>query len=184
MTSTTTGTGTGTTSSGSSSSSTTSSSDSESSGSESDSTTDDKQDENAPMTDQELEHLYKVCVRNLEECMTRFPEHFKSIYRLVNYYLHSFDKEHDLEKCRQLLLGTYKTNLNAEIQGLFTERKNNNFFNGIWRIPPTEIDRPGSFSSHMVKCVGILIEVLYKMDNHKVLLDISLQLQKTPDIDK
>lgn len=183
MTSTTTATGT--TSSGSSSGSESSSSDSDSSGSESESTEDnDKRDENAPLTDQELEHLYKICVRNLEECMTRFPEHFKSIYRLVNYYLHSFDKEKDLEKCRQLLLGTYKTNLNAEIQGLFADRKNNNFFNGIWRIPPTEIDRPGSFSSHMVKCVGILIEVLYKMDNHKVLLDISLQLQKNPEADK
>lgn len=183
MTSTTTATGT--TSSGSSSGSESSSSDSDSSGSDSETTEEnDKRDENAPLTDQELEHLYKICVRNLEECMTRFPEHFKSIYRLVNYYLHSFDKEKDLEKCRQLLLGTYKTNLNAEIQGLFADRKNNNFFNGIWRIPPTEIDRPGSFSSHMVKCVGILIEVLYKMDNYKVLLDISLQLQKTPDTDK
>lgn len=35
----------------------------------------------------------------------------------------------NVEKCSQLLLGTYTTELGNQIQGLFTDRKNNNLFN-------------------------------------------------------
>ncbi|XP_055840261.1 calcineurin-binding protein cabin-1-like isoform X2 [Episyrphus balteatus] len=177
---------TGTTSSASSSStSDSSSSDSDSSDSESSSTDDGKKrDKNAPYSEHELEAIYRSCVRNLEECVTRFPEHYKSVYRLVHHYLHAPEKLRDLEKCRQLLLGQYTTNLGNQINGLFSDRKNNNIFNGIWRIPSSEIDRPGSFSSHLVKCVSILIQVLRKSNNHKLLIDVALQLYRTPDNDK
>ncbi|XP_055915859.1 calcineurin-binding protein cabin-1-like [Eupeodes corollae] len=179
-------TATGTTSSASSSStSDSSSSDSDSSDSESSSTDDGKKrDKNSPYSEHELEAIYRSCVRNLEECVTRFPEHYKSVYRLVHHYLHAPEKFKDLEKCRQLLLGQYTTNLGNQINGLFSDRKNNNIFNGIWRIPSSEIDRPGSFSSHLVKCVSILIQVLRKSNNHKLLIDVALQLYRTPDNDK
>lgn len=179
-------TATGTTSSASSSSTTdSSSSDSDSSDSESSSTDDGKKrDKNTPYSEHELESIYRSCVRNLEECVTRFPEHYKSVYRLVYHYLHAPEKLRDLEKCRQLLLGQYTTNLGNQINGLFSDRKNNNIFNGIWRIPSSEIDRPGSFSSHLVKCVVILIQVLRKSNNHKLLIDVALQLYRTPDSDK
>lgn len=179
-------TATGTTSSASSStSSDSSSSDSDSSDSESSSTDDGKKrDKNAPYSEHELEAIYRSCVRNLEECVTRFPEHYKSVYRLVHHYLHAPEKLRDLEKCRQLLLGQYTTNLDNQINGLFSDRKNNNIFNGIWRIPSSEIDRPGSFSSHLVKCVSILIQVLRKSNNHKLLIDVAQQLYRPPDNDK
>lgn len=81
-------------------------------------------------------------------------------------------------------MGTYTTTLGNQIIGLFSDRKNNNFFNGIWRIPSSEIDRPGGFSSHLVKCVVILLEVLRKSGEHKLLIDMALQLHRTPENDK
>lgn len=69
-------------------------------------------------------------VKNLEECFTQYPEHYKSIYRLALIYMSGPDKMKDIEKCNQLLLGTYTTTvLGNQVQGLFTDRKNNNLFN-------------------------------------------------------
>lgn len=70
-----------------------------------------------------------MCMKNLEECITRYPEHYKSIYRLAVIYLNGPEKIRDIKKCNQLLLGTYPTVLGNQVQGLFTDRKNNNLFN-------------------------------------------------------
>lgn len=89
----------------------------------------DVQDPNSPLCDSAVENIYKTCIRNLEECVTRFPEHYKSIYRLVLIYLNGPECVKDVEKCRQLLMGTYTTALANQIQGLFSDRKNSNLFN-------------------------------------------------------
>lgn len=81
------------------------------------------------MSENELEIIFKICIKNLEECVTRFPEHYKSIYRLANIYLHAPESVKDLQRCRQLLLGTYTTGLGNQIQGLFVDRKQVNLFN-------------------------------------------------------
>lgn len=57
-------------------------------------------------------------------------------------------------------------------------------FQGIWRIPPSEIDRPGSFSAHLSKCVILLMEVLRLTLDYKILLELAIQLQRNPDNDK
>lgn len=182
-TTTTTATGSDSTST-SSSASDTSSNDSSSSDSDSDSSDDGPDKATKPLKEHDLESIFKTCIRNLEECVTRFPEHYKSIYRLVNIYLNAPDAIKDLRKCKQLLLSTYTTGLNNSVQGLFADRKNNNFFNGIWRIPSTEIDRPGSFSAHLSKCIIILMEVLRLSCDHRILLEFGLQIQRNPDMDK
>lgn len=81
------------------------------------------------MSENDIEQIYKVCIKNLEECVTRFPEHYKSMYRLVHIYLNAPEKIKDLEKSKQLLLGTYTTGLGNQIQGLFVDRKGTNLFN-------------------------------------------------------
>lgn len=133
--------------------------------------------------------LVRHCLVALEECVLRFPQHYKSLYRLTHFYFHS--KFHrNVSKCQDLLLGTYKClpmegrPANANFQGLFAERKNNNFFNGVWRIPVSEIDRPGSFASHMSRCVLLLMEVLREVRDHRMLLELCLQLRRTPEADK
>ncbi|XP_021709243.1 calcineurin-binding protein cabin-1 isoform X2 [Aedes aegypti] len=155
-------------------------SDSQSSGSESDSTTDDE----LSITPADRDSIFKDCIRNLEECVIRFPEHYKSIYRLAYHYLNAPGETKSLERCNQLLLGSYKAALGNHVAGLFTERRSNNFFNGIWRIPSSDIDRPGSFSTHLAKCVAILIETLKRNDDHETLLELAIQLYRRPDSDK
>lgn len=89
----------------------------------------DFQDPNSLLSDSAVENIYKMCIKNLEECVTRFPEHYKSIYRLVLIYLNAPERVKDVEKCQQLLMGTYTTALGNSIQGLFSDRKNSNLFN-------------------------------------------------------
>lgn len=117
------------TSSKTSSSSGSGSSSSSDSDSDSDSSSSSAEEKDQPLKQQDLDALYKICIKNLEECVTRFPEHYKSIYRLVNHFLNASGETKSLENCRLLLLSTYKTTLGSQITGLFTERKNNNFFN-------------------------------------------------------
>ena len=133
---------------------------------------------------EELKTIYRMVVQNIEECATRFPEHYKSIYRLVYHYMNSPKEYCDISQSEKLLLGQYKTSLGNLVNGLFYDRKTNNLFNGIWRIPSSEIDRPGSFSAHLVKCVKIFIQLLHKTNNYTILADLGINLFKTPDLDK
>ncbi|XP_063238012.1 calcineurin-binding protein cabin-1-like isoform X2 [Bacillus rossius redtenbacheri] len=133
--------------------------------------------------------LINKCLIMLEECVVRFPQHYKSVYRLSHYYFYS--KFHrNVQKCRDLLLGTHKClpfpsrYTSTTVQGLFLERKNNNFFNGIWRIPSSEIDRPGSFASHMSRCMTLLMEILREQKDQKLLMELAVQLSRIPEADK
>lgn len=108
---------------------TTSSTSSSSSSSDSDDSPDsDDETSNLPLNERELEIIYTNCVKNFEEVLARFPEHYKSINRLVHHFVYAPQKMKDLKKARELLLGTYITTLGNKIQGLFTDRKANNFF--------------------------------------------------------
>lgn len=176
----TTTTTTSTRTSSSSDSSADSSSDSDSSSS--DETTDGADKENTFVSQTTIDEIYKMCISNLEECVTRFPEHYKSMYRLIHHYA---TVASSIEKCKQLLLKSdYKSALGNKINGLFSERKNNNFFNGIWRVPSQEIDRPGNFTTHLSKCVVMLMDVLKKTNDYETLMDLAMQLQRNPDPDK
>ncbi|CAG0879429.1 unnamed protein product [Cyprideis torosa] len=72
----------------------------------------------------------------------------------------------------------------VHVAGLFRERKKFNFFNGIWRIPSTDIDRPGSFASHMRSCIALLMEVLYEVKDFSSLMTVSTALHTKPEADK
>lgn len=89
---------------------------------------DSSKDENAPLDERNINLIYKMCIKNFEECITRYAEHHKSFYRLVLIYMNGPERIRDIEKCNQLLLGSYTTNLGNSIAGLFAERKNNNIF--------------------------------------------------------
>ncbi|XP_044577498.1 calcineurin-binding protein cabin-1-like [Cotesia glomerata] len=133
----------------------------------------------------EVAKLISYCLAGLEQCVLRFPEHYKSIYRLCHFFFnHKVAKDND--KCRDLLLSTYKCQYYTDLtfQGLFADRKSTNFFNGVWRIPNDEIDRPGSFASHMSRCVHLLMQVLKETDDSCMLMELCIQLRKIPDADK
>ncbi|KAF7668316.1 hypothetical protein LDENG_00018520 [Lucifuga dentata] len=127
--------------------------------------------------------LVEMCVRGLFLCLGRFPQHYKSLYRLAFFYSNS--KTHqNLQWARDVLLGSsvpWQQLKHMPAQGLFCERNKTNLFNGIWRIPVDEIDRPGSFASHMNRSIVLLLEVLYQLQDHDTLLKVSFMLQRNPD---
>ncbi|XP_072099642.1 calcineurin-binding protein cabin-1 isoform X1 [Mobula birostris] len=127
--------------------------------------------------------LIEQCIRALHLCLCRFPQHYKSLYRLA--YLYIYSKTHkNLNWARDVLLGVtvpWQQLKHMPAQGLFYERNKTNFFNGIWRIPVDEIDRPGSFASHMNRSIVILLDVLSQLKDHNTLLRVSSMLQRTPD---
>uniref|UniRef100_A0A182REV5 Calcineurin-binding protein cabin-1 MEF2-binding domain-containing protein n=1 Tax=Anopheles funestus TaxID=62324 RepID=A0A182REV5_ANOFN len=184
VTSTTTTTTTTTSTSSSSSDSSDSDTDTSSDSDSDSSSTDDELINQQPISPAQRDTIFKLCIKNLEECITRFPEHYKSMYRLIHHFMHAPGATKSYESARHLLLGTYRTTLGNQIPGLFTERKTTNFFNGLWRIPASDIDRPGNFASHISKCVIVLMETLKEFSEHDVLLELALQLQRTPEPDK
>lgn len=115
--------------------------------------------------------------------MSRFPQHYKSLYRLA--FLYTYSKTHrNLQWARDVLLGSsipWQQLQHMPAQGLFCERNKTNFFNGIWRIPVDEIDRPGSFAWHMNRSIVLLLKVLAQLRDHSTLLKVSSMLQRTPD---
>ncbi|XP_075960509.1 calcineurin-binding protein cabin-1 isoform X2 [Anarhichas minor] len=127
--------------------------------------------------------LVDMCVRALFLCLGRFPQHYKSLYRLAFFYTNS--KTHqNLQWARDVLLGSsvpWQQLKHMPAQGLFCERNKTNLFNGIWRIPVDEIDRPGSFASHMNRSIVLLLEVLSQLKDHDTLVKVSFMLQRTPD---
>ncbi|XP_061622399.1 calcineurin-binding protein cabin-1 isoform X2 [Phyllopteryx taeniolatus] len=127
--------------------------------------------------------LVEMCIRSLFLCLGRFPQHYKSLYRLAFFYSNS--KTHqNLQWARDVLLGSsvpWQQQKHMPAQGLFCERNKTNLFNGIWRIPVDEIDRPGSFASHMNRSIVLLLEVLSQLKDHDTLLKVSFMLQRTPD---
>ncbi|XP_076347198.1 calcineurin-binding protein cabin-1-like isoform X4 [Tachypleus tridentatus] len=133
-----------------------------------------------------LHDLTAKCVNSLGDCLQRFSQHYKSLYRLAHFYYTS-SKYKNIQWSQDVLLGTstpWQTLPHMPSPGLFAERKNTNFFNGIWRIPSDEIDRPGSFASHMYRSVSLLLEILKEQTDSAKLLHVALQLSRTPDMGK
>lgn len=175
-----------------SSSSSSSSTGSSSSDSTSDSSTDSSRDsessnksnnDSRPLTDEEIMNIVSACLYALEDCACRFPPHYKAIYRLAHYHFY-FKKGKDIERCRDLMLLNFTSSFGSSIGGLFSEKKTANFFNNIWKIPVDEVERAGGFAFHMNRCVLLTMEILKEIDDHKTLLELTLQLQKIPEPDK
>ncbi|XP_059051766.1 calcineurin-binding protein cabin-1-like [Achroia grisella] len=176
----------------SSTTSTTSSSDSSSSSSSTDSSSDSSRDsdtstkssgDSKPLTDDEIMTIVGACLDALEDCASRFPPHYKAIYRLAHYHFY-YKKGRDIERCRDLMLSSFTSRSGQKLGGLFSERKSANFFNNIWKIPMNEVDRGGGFAFHMSRSVQLTMEILKEIDDHKTLLDLSMQLQRIPEPDK
>ncbi|XP_018421411.1 PREDICTED: calcineurin-binding protein cabin-1 [Nanorana parkeri] len=127
--------------------------------------------------------LIEQCISSFKLCLGRFPQHYKSLYRLACLYIYS-NTHQNFQWARDVLLGSsipWQQLEHMPAQGLFCERNKTNFFNGIWRIPVDEIDRPGSFASHMSRSIVLLLNVLAQLKDSNTLLKISCMLQRTPD---
>ncbi|XP_076756592.1 calcineurin-binding protein cabin-1 isoform X1 [Xylocopa sonorina] len=137
------------------------------------------------MTEEEVTVLITYCLAGLEQCILRFSEHYKSFYRLSHFFFNNKTAK-DVTKCRNLLLDSYNCQFypGESFQGLFADRKTNNFFSGVWHIPNREVDRAGSFAFHMSRCVTLLMQVLKETNDGRLLMQLSVQLGKIPESDK
>jgi len=104
----------------------------------------------------------------------RFPHNLKGLHRLAKLYarkLVPIEQElisKNVDPVKNLLgfeqnplFGKSSLGLDAynkDFQGIFHNRNKSNIFNGIWRLPHDEIDRPGSFPKHMYRVVKLSIE--------------------------
>lgn len=132
---------------------------------------------------QRHKELLDVVIGALHLCLSRFPTHYKALYRLAHlHYYHPFHK--NMVYSRDILLGvtsSWTKYPHLPAPGLFTDRKHSNFFQGVWRIPIEEVDRPGSFASHMNRTIKLLMEVLRKQCDNQVLFQLHIQLSRTPE---
>ncbi|VDK20669.1 unnamed protein product [Taenia asiatica] len=131
--------------------------------------------------------LWKRCVEYcreaLELVLRRLPLHYKSMYRLAHLYLNQPSMQ-DLDKAMAILMGPFDHVTKVEYGGLFKDRRQSNFFHGVWRIPTADIDRSGSFAAHMYRSTLMVLEVLNKRGDWNRMLQVFHQLRKQPPEDK
>jgi len=122
-------------------------------------------------------NLANIAIKGLEDIVQHFSHHFKALHRMAHYYSTSKANK-SVAKVKQLLLNE---SIGKSFLGLFGERKQNNIFNGVWRIPVTEIDRPGSFATHCARSLTLLLETLRDTNEINFLMEIAVQLRKPPN---
>ncbi|CAG5128174.1 unnamed protein product, partial [Candidula unifasciata] len=140
----------------------------------------DRQSQISPKDSELLKtELLSKCRSGLEMCASRFPCHYKSLYRLAHLYYHT----KELDKARDILLGRpdWQEHSYMPAPGLFADRKQNNFFQGLWRNPVEDIDRSGSFATHVHRSVRLLFEVLCDLGDLEMLKNLHNQLRRTPE---
>ena len=126
------------------------------------------------------------CIEAMESIFRRFPQHFKSIHLFSRYHLKTTTSKRDIKKSQKYLWGQINSGSKNTTfaMALFGERKSNNLFNGIWRLPISEIDRAGSFSAHINKCMITLLDLAKEMNDQNILLEVALQLRRPPDVNQ
>ncbi|THD21384.1 hypothetical protein D915_008014 [Fasciola hepatica] len=131
--------------------------------------------------------LWKDCVDRcrvaLELVLQRLPLHYKAMYRLADVYLRA-PHLRDPMKALSILLGPVDDTYKSAVGGLFKDRKQNNFFHGVWRIPTSDIDRSGNFAAHMFRSVSLTLDTLSECGDWRHLVHIFHQLRKQPPEDK
>ncbi|TPP63002.1 Calcineurin-binding protein cabin-1 [Fasciola gigantica] len=131
--------------------------------------------------------LWKDCVDRcrmaLELVLQRLPLHYKAMYRLADVYLRA-PHLRDPMKALSILLGPVNDTYKSAVGGLFKDRKQNNFFHGVWRIPTSDIDRSGNFAAHMFRSVSLTLDTLSECGDWRHLVHIFHQLRKQPPEDK
>ncbi|KAH0518081.1 Calcineurin-binding protein cabin-1 [Microtus ochrogaster] len=83
--------------------------------------------------EEQRQFLTEQCISSFCLCLSRFPQHYKSLYRLA--FLYTYSKTHrNLQWARDVLLGSsipWQQLQHMPAQGLFCERNKTNFFNDL-----------------------------------------------------
>lgn len=150
-----------------------------------------------------FDELIYMCLDGLKRCIVRCDKNFKALYRLAQYYFITNDtemaksvllaKEIAVDKRAQELLSRQPDIRRhwrsappdlRNIDSLFKDRRQGNFYCNIWRIPVEEVDRPGSFEHWMYRCTHLLICVCAQLEDASMLSTIAFQLSREPETSK
>ncbi|CAH8620520.1 unnamed protein product [Dicrocoelium dendriticum] len=124
-----------------------------------------------------------LCRAALELVLQRLPLHYKAMFRLADLYCRA-PHLRDVSKALAILLGPLDETTKSTIGGLFKDRKQNNFFHGVWRIPTSDIDRSGNFAAHMYRSVHLTLDLLHECGYWRHLVHVFHQLRKQPPEEK
>jgi hypothetical protein len=64
--------------------------------------------------------------------------------------------------------------------GLFHERTKTNYFNGIYQLKDQDLDRGGSYMSHLFEIVKLLVEILEKTNDFANMIELARGLFQRP----
>lgn len=128
------------------------------------------------VADDDIQSISKLSSIILEECFSKWPEHYK-IRNALCKIIHdsaspNFD---DFLKAKSLMLQDAS---NSSGMFLFTRK---NLFLGIWRIPVDTVDRPGGFFRHMRKSLSLIIASLTHCKDISNLIKLFENMVKTAD---
>ncbi|XP_022668029.1 calcineurin-binding protein cabin-1-like isoform X3 [Varroa jacobsoni] len=130
-----------------------------------------------------LEQLFNYCLDAFRECIFRFSAHFKSVYHMANLYFR-YKRHRDPALALDFLVAKQSRPPKLCTQGLFAERRASCLFQGVWHIPADEIDRPGSFATHLYRAARLTQIIAASQQDHEVLIQVALMLAKTPDMER
>ncbi|OQR70640.1 calcineurin-binding protein cabin-1-like [Tropilaelaps mercedesae] len=130
-----------------------------------------------------LEQLITYCLDAFRECIFRFSAHFKSVYHMANFYFR-YKRQRDPALALDFLMAKQSRPPKLCTQGLFAERRASCLFQGVWHIPADEIDRPGSFATHLYRAARLAQVIGVHQNDHEILIQIGLMLAKTPDMER
>uniref|UniRef100_A0A158QJ13 TPR_REGION domain-containing protein n=1 Tax=Rodentolepis nana TaxID=102285 RepID=A0A158QJ13_RODNA len=126
----------------------------------------------------------EYCKNAMEVVLQRLPLHYKAMYRLAHLYFTAPGDLQDLDKAMAIMMGPFDHVAKIEYGGLFKDRKQSNFFHGVWRIPTADIDRSGNFAAHMYRSTYLVLDILRSRGDWTRMLQVFHQLRKQPSEDK
>ncbi|VUZ49333.1 unnamed protein product, partial [Hymenolepis diminuta] len=126
----------------------------------------------------------EYCKNAMEVVLQRLPLHYKAMYRLAHLYFTAPGDIEDLDKAMSIMMGPFDHVTKVEYGGLFKDRKQSNFFHGVWRIPTPDIDRSGNFAAHMYRSTYLVLDILSSRGDWTRMLQVFHQLRKQPSEDK
>ena len=126
-----------------------------------------------------------ICVAGLMQLLKRYPQHYRSQYRLAHFYSSFLDLE-CADMAKHVLLGAanWAQLPYMSAPGLLHEKSKSNFFAGVHAIRDQDLERGGSYENHIFQVVKLLVELLQKTGDLANMLELSRGLYVKSDTER
>ncbi len=126
-----------------------------------------------------------ICIAGLMQILKRYPQHYRSTYRLAHFYANFLDLN-CWDYAKNLLLGVPNWHQLPYMSapGLLHEKNKTSFFNGVHSIKDQDLERGGSYENHMFQMVKLLTELLQKTNDFASMIELSRGLYVKSDTER